>query len=82
MTVFEAMRRRAIEEFDQLVAEQEKSIRATMAADGCPRAEIDRHIASCQPSLDEQRRAIVRMVLDALAKNDIPLETPAHAWIR
>jgi hypothetical protein len=80
MTAFELMRRRALEEFDQLVTVRETELRKRLAAAGYTAAEIAEAVAVCQPGLAEQRRGIAVMVMTAFANNDVPLETPAHVW--
>jgi hypothetical protein len=80
VTVLEAVKAKALAEFDQMVAAQEKSIRAGLSAQGCSRAEINETIASCQPGLAAQREEIGRMVAIQLMKHGVPLEADANVW--
>ena len=58
MTVFDAMRDRALAEFDLLAAEKEREVRFQMKAAGAPRSEIDAYVEACRPGLAEQRAGI------------------------
>ena len=80
MTVYEIMRKQALDLFDATVLKQEQAIRADLRDKGATPHEIDRHIEACQPNLEAQRREIGRLVATEMAKAGVPLEVTADVW--
>ena len=73
MTVLAEMKERALTQFDEMVAEREREIRATMKAAGATKFEMDAYVESCRPGLTEQRAGIARLVTVELMKAGVPL---------
>ena len=80
MTAYEAMLRRALAEFDELVAARETELREQLTGAGYDAQDIDDAVAFCRPGIAKERRGIPVLVMTAFARNSISLETSADAW--
>jgi hypothetical protein len=76
------MKERALAEFDEMVAEREGEIRATMKAAGATQFEIDAYVGSCRSSLAEQRAGVGRLVTLELMKAGVPLVEGSNDNVR
>jgi hypothetical protein len=82
MTIADDMKQRALAEFDRLVGEREREIRATMKVAGASPLEINAHIEACRGGLAEQRAGIGRMVTVELLEAGVPSLEEANDNVR
>jgi hypothetical protein len=79
-TIREAMTEHALSLFDAMVEERERETRSALRAAGCPRAEIEAHVADCHARLARERKLIPGNVTIELMKAGVQLREPAHVW--
>ncbi len=73
-TVLEAMREKALAEFDLEIERHERRFRRALRFQGYPPAEIDHMIGRIQPGLKWQRNRVAAKVAIALMQFGVPLE--------
>lgn len=71
--IAEAMKQRALAEFDELVARGERRIRAELSERGWSKAKIATVIERNRPNIEAQRATIGSMVTVALLRAGVPL---------
>ena len=73
MTPFVEMKERALAEFDQMVADREREVRARMRARGRTPFEIDVYVEACLRNVAKQRTTVGRIVTVEMMKVGVPL---------
>ena len=77
MSEYQAMLERAYADFDAMVTETELQWRGRLRAAGWTKANIDKAIARCAPTLAEQRALIPYQVNEVMAAVGVPEEGTA-----